>query len=138
MAIARQNELIEYYTPGGDLTAYCTAAVIGKRCVMISADRQAGPALNTSVSGGNLSVAPATAGGRIFGVAKWDAAINTTVGVKRTPGSIVPITCSANIVAFAEVEVSSAGQVATKSAGVAIGYAVSAATSGGDAQISLY
>jgi len=138
VAIAKQNELTPFYDPGTDITAYVTADVIGKRCVMISANRQAGPALNTSVSGGNLSVAPATAAGRIFGVAKWDAVTGQLVGVKRGNGVIVPIKAAGTIAAFAEVEVGTAGQVVTKSAGVAIGYAVSGAASGDDAQISLY
>ena len=138
MAIAKQNELTAFYEPGSDITAYVTSDVIGKRCVMISADRQAGPALNTSVSGGNLSVAPATAAGRIFGVAKWDAATGQLVGVKRGNGVIVPIKAAGAIAAFAEVEVGTAGQVVTKASGVAIGYAVTAASSGADAQISLY
>jgi hypothetical protein len=50
----------------------------------------------------------------------------------------VPIKASAAITAFAEVEVTTAGQVGPKSAGVAIGYAISGASSGDDTQISLY
>jgi hypothetical protein len=134
----KAEQLIEFYKPGDDLTAYVSADVIGKRCVKISGNRQAGPLLNTSVSGGNVTVAPADAGGRIFGVAKWDAATGQLVGIARGSKSVVPIKAAGTITAFAEVEVGSAGQVVAKSSGVAIGYAITAAASGDDTQISLY
>lgn len=144
MALA--NECIPFYRPGADITAVVSATVIGKRCVKISGNRQAFPGAAgssaTTVGTGNVTVAHADAGGRIFGVAKWDATTtdvnNGQVGVIRGPGNVVPITCSANITAFAEVEVTTNGQVAPKASGVAIGFAITAATSGTDAQISLY
>jgi hypothetical protein len=58
MAIAKANELTPYYDAGEDVTGYVTSAVTGKRFVKISGNRQAGPALNTSTSGGNVSIAP--------------------------------------------------------------------------------
>jgi hypothetical protein len=70
--------------------------------------------------------------------AKWDAATGQLVGIARGSKSVVPIKASGAITAFAEVEVTSAGQVAPKASGVAIGYAITAASSGDDAQISLY
>jgi hypothetical protein len=112
VAIAKANEAIPYYTPGDVITAYATAAVTGKRFVKISGNRQAGPALNTSTTGGNVSVNHATAAGRIFGVAAYDAAQDTLVPVHKTPGSIVPVTASGAIAAFEEVEVGRPQQTA--------------------------
>src|SRR4051812_22592298 len=88
MAIAKANELTPYYDAGEDVTGYVTSAVTGKRFVRISGNRQAGPALNTSTSGGNVSIAPATAAQRVFGVAKWDGAVGDLVAVRRTPGPV--------------------------------------------------
>lgn len=138
MAIAKQNECIPYYTPGDAISAYVTTAVTGKRFVKISGNRQAGPALNTSTSGGNVSINHATAAGRIFGVAKYDGAVGDVIPVEKTPGSIVPVTASGAIAAFEEVEVGTAGVAVAKASGVAVGYAVSAAADGTDAQICLY
>lgn len=138
MAIAKQNECIPYYTPGDVITGYAGAAITGKRFVRISASRQAGPALNTSTTGGNVTVAPATAAARVFGVAAHDAASGELVGVQKTPGSIVPVTAEGAIAFFAEVEVGTDGKAVTKTSGVAVGYAVTAATDATDAQICLY
>lgn len=144
--MAPSNYCTPFYRPGADITAVATAAVTGKRCVKISGNRQASPGLAgssaTTVGTGNVSVAHADAGGRIFGVTKYDAAptdVNAgQVGIIRGPGNVVPITCTANITAFQEVEVTTDGQVGPLAAGVAIGYALTAAASGTDAQISLY
>lgn len=102
-----------------------TAPVVGKRCVAIASNGTDLP-----------NVATASAGGRIFGVAAYDAAVAEAVPVLRK--GIVPITASAPITANAEVEVAAGGQVATKTAGVAIGFAVFSAASGADAYICLY
>jgi predicted RecA/RadA family phage recombinase len=136
VAIAKQNEAIRYYSPGQDITAYPTAAVTGKRCVTISATRQAGPALNTSTSGGNVSVAHASAAGAIFGVAAWDAGIGELVDIRR--GGVVPITADGAITAGQRVEVGTTGKVRTLASGIAIGLAVADAADGADAQIALY
>ena len=136
MAIAPQNELIHFYKPGADITGYASAAVTGKRCVKISGARTAGPGLNTSVLGGNVRVAHADAGSKQFGVAKWDAAANTLVGVTRE--GVVPITSSANITAGQQVEITANGMVAPLASGIAIGVAVNTTTSGNDAEIALY
>jgi len=123
------NENIGVYEPGQDLTAVTTAAVTGKRFLMISGSRAAN---------GNVSVSHATAAGRVCGVSKWDAASGALVGVARGNSRVTFVTAGGNIAAFAEVEVGSNGQAVTKASGVAVGYAVTAATSGGDAEISLY
>ena len=123
------NENYGIYEPGRDITGKATAAVTGKRFLAISGNRS---------TDGNISVAHATAAGRVCGVSKYDAAINTLVGVMRGNSRVVSVTAAANIAAFAEVEVGTAGQAITKSSGVAVGYALTAATSGNDAEISLY
>nr|WP_068521138.1 capsid cement protein [Tsukamurella tyrosinosolvens]KZL97734.1 hypothetical protein AXX05_01965 [Tsukamurella tyrosinosolvens] len=115
------------YAPGADITAQATAPVTAGRAVMISAARSAG---------GNLSVAHATAGGRVFGVAATAAALDELVGVARD--GVVKITAGGTIAAFAEVEVGTAGRVITKASGTAIGYALTTATTDGTAEISLY
>jgi hypothetical protein len=137
VAIAKQNECIRYYSPGQDITAYVGAAVIGKRFVKVSANRQAGPALNTSTTGGNITIAPATAAGAVFGVAAWDGGtVGDLVDVRR--GGVVPVTADGAIAAGARVEVGTAGKAATIASGIAVGYAVSGAADGDDAQIALY
>ena len=136
MAIAKQNECIRYYDEGTDITGYVGSAVTGKRFVRISANRQAGPALNTSTTGGNVTIAPATAAGRIFGVAGWDGAVGDLVDVRRK--GVVPVTAEGAIAAFAEVEVGTTGKAITKTSGVAVGFVLSAAADGEDAQVVLY
>lgn len=125
------NECIAYYDAGSTITGYPTTAVVGKRFVMISGNRQTG---TTKV----VSIAPATAAGRAFGVAAMDAAIGAPVDVERSPGVVVPVTAEGAIVAFAEVQVGTAGKAVTKTAGVAVGYVLTAAADGTDAQVSLY
>ncbi|OZC76368.1 DUF2190 domain-containing protein [Rhodococcus sp. 06-418-1B] len=120
---------IDVYGPGRDISAQATAAVIGGRAVAISGNR---------VAEGNLAVAPASAGGRIFGIAKHDAAVGGLVSVARGNARVVRIRAGGAIAANAEVEVGAAGAVVTKTSGVAIGYAVTGAANGTDAQISLY
>jgi hypothetical protein len=82
VAIAKANECIPYYTPGDTISAYVATAVTGKRFVKISANRQAGPALNTSTTGGNVTINHATAAGRVFGVA---APATARLGLDQTP-----------------------------------------------------
>lgn len=120
---------IDVYGPGRDVTAQATTAVIGGRAVAISGNR---------VDGGNLAVAPAPVGGRIFGVAKHDAAVGDLVSVARGNSRVVRIRAGGAIAANAEVEVGTAGVVVTKASGLAIGYAVTGAVENSAAQISLY
>ncbi|GAC70734.1 capsid cement protein [Gordonia soli] len=122
------NENVGVYEPGRDITGRASAAVTGKRFLKISGDR----------SSGNIAVAHADAGGRVAGVSKYDAASGDIVGVTRGNSRVTFVKAAGNIAAFAEVEVGSAGQAITKASGVAVGYAVTAATSGADAEISLY
>lgn len=133
------NEAIPYYEPGGRLTGQATAAVTGKRFVMISAARISGPSpVSDAIDGGNIQVAPATAAGRVMGVASHDAAIGEKVTVICDPGTVAPVTAGAAIAFFEEVEVGAGGTAVPLAAGVAVGYAVDDAANGADAQIKLY
>ncbi|KUI13454.1 hypothetical protein AU191_16830 [Mycolicibacterium acapulense] len=117
------------YAPGADITGEATAAVTAKRFVVISGNRTAG---------GNIAVAPAAAGARPCGVAGNDAAIGGLVRVVRGNSRVVRVTASGAIAANVEVQVGANGTVATKAAGLAVGYALTAAADGADAEISLY
>lgn len=125
------NENVGVYEPGADITCKASAAITGKRFVMISGNRDATDA--------NIVVAHATAAGRVFGVSKYDAAITKFLGVVRGNSRVTFVTATAAIAAFAEVEVGANGQAAPKAAGIAVGFAVTACSGAGvDAQISLY
>lgn len=117
---------VRVYAPGADITAEATATVIGRRFVRISGNRAAG---------GNLSVAHATAAARAFGVARHDATTGELVSIAR--GGVVKVTTGAAIAAGADVEVGTDGKAITKSAGVAVGFAITGAASGADAEIAL-
>ena len=111
------NECIPLHEVG-PLTCVTTAAVTGKRFVGVS-----GAANPTT--GVLTGVAHATAAAKALGVAVRDTASGGRVAVELRPGTIVPVTCSAAITAGAEVEVATGGKAVTKSAGVAVGQALS-------------
>lgn len=85
---------VRVYAPGADITAEATATVTGRRFVRISGNR---------ATGGNLSVAHATAAARAFGVARHDATTGELVSIAR--GGVVKVTTGAVIAAGADVEV---------------------------------
>lgn len=118
------------YEPGADLTGKASAGITGGRFLAITGNRDAGT--------GTIVVAHATAAGRICGVSKRDALTGELVPIARGNSRVVQVTAGANIAAFAEVQVGTNGQAIPLDAGVAVGYAVTAATSGNDAEISLY
>lgn len=120
---------VDVYSPGADLTAQATAPVAGGRFVKISGNRS---------TNGPISVAYADAAGRVAGVAKWDAAVGDLVSIARGNSRVVNVKASGAIAAFAEVQVGADGQAVTKSAGVGVGYALTAASSGAPVQVSLY
>lgn len=117
------------YDPGADITAEATTDVTARTCLAISGNR---------ASGGNIAVTTATAGGRIAGVARNDALTGRLVTLVRGNSRVVKITANGTIAAFDEVQVGANGRVVTKTTGVAVGYAVTGATSGNPAEISLY
>ena len=119
---------VRVYKPGQDVTAeVSTGTVEVKKFVKIAGSR---------TSGGNLAVAQAAAGDRAFGVAAHDAGTGQLVHVAR--GGVVKVVAAGAISAGAEVEVGAAGAAATKSTGIAVGYAVNGAADGADAEIALY
>lgn len=119
---------IDVYAPGADITANATADVLAKRFVRVTGNRV----------GGNIAVAHAAAAGRIFAVAKHDAKSTELVSLARGASRIVKVTAGSVIAAFAEVEVGADGKAIALASGKAVGYAVTGAASGSDAQISLY
>ncbi|WP_255799418.1 DUF2190 domain-containing protein [Mycobacteroides abscessus] len=123
------NENVGVYEPGRDITGRATAAVTGKRFLKVSGNRTAT---------GNIAVAPADAAGRVCGVSKYDAASGDIVGVARGNSRVTYVTADGALAAFDEVEVGTAGKAKKFASGVAVGYALSAATDGADAEISLY
>ncbi|OCB56134.1 DUF2190 domain-containing protein [Mycobacterium vulneris] len=122
------NEMHDIYDPGRDITGRATAAVTGKRFLKISGNR----------TGGNIAVAPCAAGDRSCGVAKYDAASGDIVGVARGNSRVVRVTAGAALAAGDEVQAGAGGVAIVAAAGAKLGYALTAAANGADAEISLY
>lgn len=122
------NECIPYYRPGQDVTALTTTAVVGKTFVDWTT------AWTTNLG----SVGTAAAGGKVAGVAAYDAPITSRVAVIRGKGQIVPVTAGAAITAGAEVEVGTGGKVVTKASGVAVGRALNTGVNNQDCIVELY
>ena len=112
------------YSPGEAITAVASATVTVRHLVAISGDR----------SGGNLSVAPAADGGRVFGVAAGGAAAGELVRVAR--GGVAKVVASGAISAGDAVQAAAGGAVSTAAAGVVIGLAVADAADGELAEIA--
>lgn len=129
------NDCIPFKRPGEDITGHATAAVTGKRFLRISANRTSGPGLSNTAEGSVYSVAPAAAGGEVIGVAKYDAPLNSKVGVIR--GGIVPVTAGAALTAGQAVQSDGTGQAIPLAAGIRCGIAMSGASGGQDAEIAL-
>ncbi|ORL83908.1 capsid cement protein [Prescottella equi] len=123
------NENIGVYEPGQDISGRASTAITGKRFLKISGNRGAA---------GNIAIAHADAGGRVCGVSGRDAAAGKLVDVKRGKDRVTFVTAGGALAAFEEVEVGADGKAVKKASGVAVGYAVTAAASGTDAEISLY
>jgi hypothetical protein len=136
------NECIPFYEDGDHITGYCTAAITGKTFVMISGNRSGGTFDPTQTAipadKGAPNIAPATAAGRIFGVAGYDGASGGHIEVIRGSKMVVPVTAGAALNAFQEVEVGPAQGAVPHAAGVAVGFALTGCAVGADAQISLY
>lgn len=117
------------YHPGADVTGRATADVTNRRFVAVSGNRA------TQTQGGNVSIAPAAAGTRAFGVAADDAAIGQLVDVLR--GGVVRVDAGGAIAAGAEVEVGAAGKAITKASGITVGVAITGAANNTVAEIAL-
>ena len=124
------NECIPLYQPGEHITAAVATAVTGKTFVDIS-----GATLNPA-TGALISVAPATAAGKILGVAAFDAAVGAQVPV--IGEGVVPVTAGAAITAGAEVEVGTGGKAITLASGKAVGRALTTAANNADVYVRLY
>lgn len=128
------NENIGVYEPGQNITGHCSAAVTGRRFLKISGNRNGATGTDPC---GNVTVNHATAAGRVFGVSDKDAASGAHVGIHRGNSRVTYVDVVGTVAAFGEVEVGANGTAVPKSAGVAVGFAV---TGVADAvgQISLY
>jgi hypothetical protein len=137
------NTCIPLFKPGKDITGHCSAAVVGKTFLDISATIQSGPTI-TSVSlpstydGGNIVVKTCAAKKRAIGVAAYDRAENEKVPILRGSGLVVPVTAGGAITAGEEVESDAGGKAIKLAAGVAIGKAYTTAAEGEDVFVSLY
>jgi hypothetical protein len=143
------NEAIPFWEDADDLPCYASAAIIGKRFVQITGSKHitgVGTGINlgldTAATGGQYvaglpSAAGAAGAGAIcLGVAKYDAPLGATFGVKRV--GILPVTSSANIAAGQEVQVAVDGTVIPLAGGKAVGMCMTACVSPADAEILLY
>ncbi|MEC4763363.1 DUF2190 family protein [Mycobacterium sherrisii] len=117
------------YDPGRDITGQATAAITAKTFLAITGNR---------TSRGNIAVATAAAAGRVCGVARNDAPSGGLVTIARGNSRVVKVTAGGAIAAFDEVQVGAGGTAVTLSSGVPVGYALTAAANGSDAEISLY
>jgi hypothetical protein len=117
------------YDPGQDITCVVTAPVTQRTFVAISPDRDA--------HSGNVSVAPATAGSRAFGVAAWSTPAATHVRVSR--GGVLKVTAGGNITAGDPIAVGANGTAVTAAgSAVVVGQAIASALSAAVAQVAMY
>ena len=124
------NDLIPFKEDGDRVTCTPSTAVVGKRLVSISGDRNAD---------GTYTIAPTGAAGKAFGVACWDASTTQKVTVITVvSGNIVPIKGSGVIAAGDSVKPGAAGVVvAATAADRACGICITGAVDGADAMIQL-
>ncbi len=118
---------IDVYNPGRDITGRAASKVETSRFLAIAGD----------VTAGVVAVAHAAAGGRVAGVAKYGAEAGELVGLARGNSRVVRVAAGASITAFTEVEVGPDGKAVPAAAGKVVGYAITSATAGSLAAISL-
>jgi hypothetical protein len=128
--VSPTNLSTPYYDEGDEITCYCSAAVTGKTFVKITGARQAGnprQGVSDAIVGGNITVGPAGAGDKPFGVAAYDAAVGNLVTVYRAP-KIVPVTAGGAVTAGAPIDAGAGGQAVagTGAAGTAVDLATGA------------
>ena len=122
------NESIPLYRPGSDVSATPTAAVKGKTFVDVSG----------AIAGGLVKVTTATAAGKAFGVAAFDAPQDGTVAVIRGSKTILPVVAGGTLAAGDEVEVGAGGKAVKLASGLAVGRALDAAAADADVFIEIY
>lgn len=152
------NECIPTKSPALTVTGQATAAVTGKRFVVVSGPRIGGgiaggssvvttpqiAGYDTTTLSGDISdvyqVAPAaTSGSAVLGVAGQDIPVGqVNLIYKVGQGHILPVTAGAAITAGQEVQTDAQGRAIPLAGGKAVGYAVDSAASGADAEIVLY
>lgn len=109
------------FAPGRDVTFIASAAVTGGRLVEVT---------------GNMTVAHAAAAStKVVGVASFDAAANTEVGV--STGGVHPLLASAAVAAGDKVAATAGGQVAPAAANPAVGTALEAIAAAATGRVAL-
>jgi hypothetical protein len=132
------NESIAYSDPGDDLTGKAGAAVIGRRFLKISGNKDVGSqALATDGLGGNIPVIHATgaAAEKPLGVSSYD---QPTVGGKipvMRGHKVVPVEAGAAITAGAQVQSDGTGRAVVLAAGVTCGVVLNSPTAAGQIAI---
>jgi hypothetical protein len=123
------NESIPLFEDGSSPTCVAGAAITGKRFVKVAGTRSAD---------GLITVVPAAAGDKVFGVAYQDAAIGTRVVVWAEPGMIVPVkTGAVALTAGVEVQSDATGQAIVLAAGKSAGVVVEDSAIGADVMVAL-
>lgn len=110
--MASTNLATPYYEPGSRITGRATTAVIGKRFVAVSANKDPGSReLDPAATGGNVKIAPAAADDlKTLGVAETDAGVGKVTTVF-TDGFVVPITAGIVLAAGDFIKPGAAGKV---------------------------
>lgn len=147
------NECIPFKLPAIAFTAKASAAITGKRFVVISGDRTGGGgggAEGATTVGAGLSadvenvykVKLAGAGVQPIGVSGWDAAINEELKVYgMASGVILPVKAGEALVAGDEIMSNATGEAIKYVEGAGkkpVAMAMTKAASGADAELKLY
>lgn len=107
------NEAIAYFDPGDDLNGQATATITGRRFIKVSGAKQVGSqALATDTLGGSILVAPCGAGQRAIGVADYDCASGSKVGIVRGK-KVFPVESGAALTAGDRVMSDATGRAIT-------------------------
>lgn len=127
--MSNANSSVSFFEPGADVTGIATGACTGKRFAVVSGNKDVN---------GNYSIAQAGAAVRALGVVSHDAATGERVTIRRGFGRIQAVTAGATLAANVEVESDAQGRAVPFAAGVKLGFAMTGAANGADAEISLY
>lgn len=122
-----KNIAHDRYNDGSDISCRAVATITGKTFVAYSGD----------LKDGLISVATATAGEPVAGVAKYDAKAGNNVGVARGSARVITITAGADLTAGTKIQVGESGKAVPAVDGDIVGFAVAPAAADTDALISL-